>query len=405
MNEPIKSKSSFALATKKKTRARVCLVGPSGSGKTKTGLKLLKGLGCTRIAVIDTEAGSASKYAGDDGIDFDTAQLHSFEPANYIALMREILRGGYDGMLCDSLSHAWMGKGGIMDQKDRDRSAGFDAWRKLTPQHNNLIDAIVRMPIHAVYTMRSKTEYVVESVDGKMKPRKIGTAPVQRDGMEYEFDVVGELDMANMLHISKTRCASLSGGDFTRDETYEVGERLAAWLDDGVDAPPPERMPAAPEPGTGEEFEPAKQPVPAPVAPAPVPPAAAPVPTPLVAVAPAAPVPAPAVSEALAALQAADPVAVAATATVIKKPGGAEATRTLVALMNAVDSCHEDEDIEKVALSWAPAIAGLPTKGRDNAESYIAVRRADLLDEKPKEEDVRRAGLLAVLRPKPKAAQ
>ena len=63
---------------------------------------------------------------------------------------------------------------------------------------------------HVIVTMRSKTEYVIEEIDrGGRKtqvPRKIGTAPIQRSGMEYEFTIVGDLDLDHTLIVSKSRC-------------------------------------------------------------------------------------------------------------------------------------------------------------------------------------------------------
>src|SRR5437868_1621038 len=63
----------FKKATRKQARLRMALIGPAGSGKTFTALKIAHYLG-KRIAVLDTERGSASKYAGEvlpDGLQFD----------------------------------------------------------------------------------------------------------------------------------------------------------------------------------------------------------------------------------------------------------------------------------------------------------------------------------------------
>ena len=105
--------------------------------------------------------------------------------------------------MIDSLSHAWAGKGGILEFVDSRKAAGGDGfgdgWRKATPKHNALVDAILSAHMHIIATMRSKTEYVVEVVNGKNKIRKMGLQPVQRDGVEYEFDVTGDLDLDNVL--------------------------------------------------------------------------------------------------------------------------------------------------------------------------------------------------------------
>lgn len=242
----------FKKAVRSRARLRLALIGASGCGKTLSALRIARGLGA-RVAVIDTERGSASKYAGAviDGVtlDFDVCELESFEPKRYVEALRAAR--DYDVVVVDSLSHAWIGQGGIIDQKDKSGSQGFDAWRKLTPQHNELVDAILACPAHVIATMRSKTEYVVETNErGKAVPRKVGMAPVQRDGVEYEFDVVGEIDHDHVMHVTKTRCSALDDAHVRRPGA-EVAETLRAWLEDGVDAPPQareqHREPAAPQ--------------------------------------------------------------------------------------------------------------------------------------------------------------
>lgn len=229
---------AFKKATKAQSRLRMALDGPSGSGKTFTALSIAKHLG-SRIALIDTERGSASKYASD--FDFDVCELQSFSPANYIAQLHEAGKAGYDVVIVDSLSHAWTGQGGCLDQVDAVASMAkgntYVAWRKITPQHNALIDAILQSPCHVIVTMRTKTEYVMETNErGKQTPRKVGLAPVQREGMEYEFDVVGDIDLDHRLMVSKTRCAALDGYACVKDGEKIAGV-LKAWLSDG-DAPP-----------------------------------------------------------------------------------------------------------------------------------------------------------------------
>ena len=225
----------FQKATKKKAKARVALIGPSGSGKTYTALTLAKYLG-SKIAVIDTERGSASKYSRDVA-EFDTCELQSFEPRKYIEALQFAAAEGYDVIVIDSLTHAWTGEGGLLDQKDKKGGNSFDVWRTLTPQHNALVEAILSYPGHVIATMRVKTEYIVEKDErGKAVPRKVGLAPVQRDGLEYEFDVVADMDPDNCMHVSKSRCPALSGAA-VRKPGKSVADDLLAWLDDGVEAP------------------------------------------------------------------------------------------------------------------------------------------------------------------------
>jgi hypothetical protein len=67
---------------------------------------------------------------------------------------------------------------------------------------------------------------------------------VQRDGMEYEFDVVAEMDMDNNLIISKSRIISLTGAVINRPGA-QLGETLRAWLSDGA---PTQARPTTPTP-------------------------------------------------------------------------------------------------------------------------------------------------------------
>lgn len=214
-------------------KARIGLVGPAGSGKTKTALLLAQGLG-DQIALIDTERESASLYA--DQFDFDTVALTSFHPDRYIEVIRGAEQAGYDVLVIDSLSHAWMGKDGVLEYKEKIGS-DFSAWRKATPLHNKLVDAILDAKLHIIVTMRAKTEYVMEEyLDNgrkKTKPIKVGLQPVQRDGLDYEFTITGDLDHEHNLIISKTRMDALADQVFSKPGP-ELGRMIRAWLTSGT---------------------------------------------------------------------------------------------------------------------------------------------------------------------------
>jgi hypothetical protein len=224
----------FKPATKEQSKLRMALIGPSGSGKTWTALAIATELG--KVALIDTERGSASKYAGN--FDFHVMELTDYSPLKYIEAIKAAAQFGYDAVVIDSLSHAWNAPGGVLDMVDRaakrsQSNNSFAAWRDVTPLHNQLIDALVGTPIHLIATMRSKTEYVLETNErGKTMPRKVGLAPVQRDGMEYEFDIFAEMDMDNNLIVSKTRCTALNGAVVAKPGK-NIAEVIRAWLTDG----------------------------------------------------------------------------------------------------------------------------------------------------------------------------
>ena len=232
---------SFKKATKAAAKLRLGLIGPAGSGKTMTALRVAHGLG-GRVAVIDTERGSASLYSGERGMDFDVLELESYEVDRFTQAIKEAGSAGYSTLIIDSLSHAWSGKGGILELVDnagkRTQGGGgnFGAWREATPQHNKLVDAILGAPMHIICTLRSKVEYVVETVGGRTQVRKVGLQPVQRDGLEYEFTVVGDVTQDHDLVVTKTRAAFLTDA-VIRNAGEDLGKQLAAWLSDGIPAP------------------------------------------------------------------------------------------------------------------------------------------------------------------------
>lgn len=229
----------FKKATKTQSRLRLALIGPSGGGKTYTSLAIASTLG-SKIAVIDTERGSAAKYS--DIFTFDTCDMPNHHPNTYIQAIQAAEDAGYDVLIIDSLSHAWSGRDGALELVDKaaKRSGNgnsFGAWRDVTPLHNALVDAMIGARLHIIATLRTKTEYVQEKDErGKTVIRKMGMQPIQRDGLEYEFDVVGDIDADNTLIIGKTRCPALSGAIYSR-AGRDVATVLVNWLSDGAPAP------------------------------------------------------------------------------------------------------------------------------------------------------------------------
>jgi len=240
--------SMFKKAVKTACKLRLAIPGPSGSGKTYTSLKLAKTLG-KKIAVIDTERGSASKYAHE--FDFDVLELEPpFHPERFMAAIKDAEAEGYEVCIVDSLSHAWNGQGGILeivDEEARKSQSGntFNAWKKGTPLYNKFVDCLLGCRMHLIGTMRSKSEYVVEqNAKGKSAPKKVGTAPVQRDGFEYEFDIIMEMNLENEGNITKTRCSAINGRLISKPGE-DLATTIKAWLEDGAPEPV---APAAPSP-------------------------------------------------------------------------------------------------------------------------------------------------------------
>lgn len=221
----------FKKAERKQAKLRLALAGPSGSGKTMSALLMAKGLG-GRIAVIDTEHGSASLYA--DIADFDVLELHApYSPERYAEAITAAEQAGYGVLIIDSYSHEWTGSGGCLESNEKLAHQKFKgntwaAWNETTPRHRKLTDKILTSPLHIICTMRSKTETV--QGEGK-KVIKLGMKSEQRDGTDYEFTVV--LDITHDGHAaiaSKDRTKLFDQPEVISEDT---GRRLLAWLNDG----------------------------------------------------------------------------------------------------------------------------------------------------------------------------
>lgn len=231
-------KFTFTPATKDEAKARIALTGPSGSGKTYTALIIATTL-ADKVAVIDTERGSASKYA--DEFTFDKLNLQTFEPTTLVHALAAAAAAGYGAVVVDSLTHFWSGTGGMLEQVDhaakRSYSGNtFGGWKEARPMERAMIDALVSYPGHVIVTMRSKTDYVIEEDSrGKKVPRKVGLKPEQREGIEYEFDIVGDLDHENTLVITKSRAKTIAGRVIPKPGDDFAAE-IAAWLGDGTPA-------------------------------------------------------------------------------------------------------------------------------------------------------------------------
>lgn len=226
-------------ATRKKAKLRLGIAAPSGAGKTFSALLLAFGIG-GKVGMIDTEHGSGDLYA--DLGDYDIIQIGApYTVAKYREAIKSFEDAGYTTCIIDSLSHAWAGDGGLLDKQGKIADRGtnsFAAWRTVTPEHNDLVNAMLQSPMHIIATMRAKQDYVLETNDkGKQTPKKVGLAPVQREGMEYEFTVMLDVDMQHVASASKDRTRLFDGRYFKIDQS--TGAELLAWLETGEAPEPP----------------------------------------------------------------------------------------------------------------------------------------------------------------------
>jgi hypothetical protein len=225
----------FHKAVRKRAKLRLAITGPAGSGKTYGALKIAKGMG-GKVAVIDTERGSASLYS--HLLEFDTLELDApYTPERFIEALHAAEEAGYDVIILDSITHEWNGSGGILEQVDTIAKAQFrgnswGAWNVLTPRHRRFVDAILQSSAHVIATMRSKTETDQVDDNGRKKVIKLGMKAEQREGAEYEFTVV--LDVihdGNLAVASKDRTGLFVDPHRISEAT---GKRVIEWLDSGA---------------------------------------------------------------------------------------------------------------------------------------------------------------------------
>ncbi|TCS34698.1 AAA domain-containing protein [Paucimonas lemoignei] len=246
----IMSEFEIHRATKRRAKLRLGMSGPAGSGKTYSALLIASGLG-GRVGMIDTEHGSGDLYADLLPEGYDVLRLAPpFTPGRYIEAIRALEQAGVTTIIIDSLTHAWSGEGGSLDRQGKiaDRSGNsWQAWRQVTPEHNALVEALLQSRCHIIATMRAKTEYVQEKDErtGKSVVRKIGLAPIMRDGIDYEFTIFMELDAQHNAYVGKDR-TRLFDGQIIRPDV-DTGRQLLAWLQSG------EEEPAATPPALSEQ--------------------------------------------------------------------------------------------------------------------------------------------------------
>jgi hypothetical protein len=221
---------TFAPAVREQTRARVALTGPSGSGKTYTALRLAHELG-EHIAVVDTCRRRARLYAGMNGWQFDVLEPTSFPPASLVDHLTDAAASDHDVVVVDTLSSFWSGHEGHLEQVDKHTRGG---WNEERPHERMLVESLLTYPGHVIVTLRSKTEYVVDRDENDHAvARRIGLKPEQREGIEYEFDVVADIDSSHVMRIASSRVPTLTGEWFAPGNTVGMADALTEWLDQG----------------------------------------------------------------------------------------------------------------------------------------------------------------------------
>jgi hypothetical protein len=243
-----------SVAVREKVKLMVGLTGPSGAGKTYSALQLAYGItgDWKRIALADTENRSALYYAGEktgewEHIDFPSTMPQGYHPNNWLKLINYVESLKHiEVLILDSITHEWEGSGGALELVDSAAGNKFaNGWKVVTPLHRAFIDKIRHSRLHVLATIRSKQDYVVE-LDGKGKsvPKKVGTKSVQREGTDYEFGIIFDIDMNHYATASKDRT-----GVFAPIGPFKIGASTGAelmkWANSGKE---PEKKEDEPKP-------------------------------------------------------------------------------------------------------------------------------------------------------------
>lgn len=245
--------SGFKKAERFLTNPTIAITGPTGSGKTMSALRIASGIAKKmgkRFAVIDTENGSASLYS--HLFDFDTLVLTPpFTTEKYIESINFAEKDGYCALIVDSITHAWAGEGGLLEQKAQlDARPGSNHWTNWNPikaKDLKFRNAFLHSSIpFFIATVRSKMEYAQSESNGKKKVEKQGMAPVQSDGIEYEFSVVLDVAMNHEAEVSKDRTHLFDKKPIFMI-TEEIGEAFFNWRNEGKPIVIPEKVRVKPQ--------------------------------------------------------------------------------------------------------------------------------------------------------------
>ena len=222
-------------ATRKKASIKMSLQGPSGSGKTYSSLLLAFGLfnDWSKIAVIDSENHSSELYSHLGG--FNVLQLSApYTPEKYVQAIEACGQAGMQVIIIDSISHEWEF---VLEAHASLPGNSFTNWQKIGLRHKAFIQTILGSKAHIITTTRTKQDYVLNNLNGKMVPEKVGLKAVQREGIDYEFTLVFNLNMKNSATASKDR----TGLFFSQPEqklTIETGRAIYNWCNAGADIAP-----------------------------------------------------------------------------------------------------------------------------------------------------------------------
>lgn len=245
---------NFAPAEREQLLLRILLCGESGHGKTYSALALARHLGAPpeAIAFVDSETqqrrdgkviGSAEKYVGEScdchhcqghGLSFGQfAQLKlppgQRDPDTFRRAVAAAAAQGFEVLIVDSFSHEWDACKTLVDQiKPKFGGNKWAAWSAVTPKHDACLQAILDFPGHVIVCVRGKEK---TSQQGKEIVSR-GLLPLQREGIEFEFDLWLNLYRA-VATVEKTRAKRLNGRHFEGPGKL-LADELLAWANGGT---------------------------------------------------------------------------------------------------------------------------------------------------------------------------
>lgn len=219
-------------AERRKAKMRVAILGPSGAGKTYSALLLARGLATAwdKVALIDSENGSGDLYS--DLGPYNVITLERFSPRDYIEAINACEAAGMEAVVVDSASHEWEWCKAEVDRIKATTKNDYTAWGPVGKLHDEFLRKLNTSSVHMVECARTKQDYILVDKNGKKVPEKVGMAAVQRDGFEYEFTVVFELDMGHKAFATKDRTRLFVDKE-AQAITPETGKALLNWASTG----------------------------------------------------------------------------------------------------------------------------------------------------------------------------
>jgi len=211
---------------RKNSKIKVAMQGSSGSGKTYSALLVAYGItnDWTKICIIDTENGSANLYAHLGAYKVLSLDV-PFSPERYIQAINTCEQAGIEVIIIDSISHCWEY---LLASHAAMAGNSFVNWNKITPRYNTWVQKILQSNCHIICTLRTKQDYVLSEKNGKLTPEKAGTKAIMREGIDYEFTIVLNMDLNHKAKVTKDRTGIFNGqSEFV--PSIETGKTILEW--------------------------------------------------------------------------------------------------------------------------------------------------------------------------------